>query len=98
MTQVWTISYSAVFRASSCFEQHVAIFSSCRDVCSGLVFKFVGSEKISRIWKSLMQVWINITGHHGFLREVIELFVDGSNKAEPYVLLLFRAINCHFPS
>ena len=51
-------------------------------ICSGLVFKFVGSEKISRIWKSLMQVWI--TGHHGFLREVIAVFVDGSNKAEPY--------------
>ena len=29
-----------------------------------------------------MQVWI--TDHHGFLREVIGLFVDGSNKAEPY--------------
>ena len=29
-----------------------------------------------------MQVWI--TGHHGYLREVIGLFVDGSNKAEPY--------------
>ena len=29
VTQVWTISYSAVCRSSSCFEQQVAIFS-CR--------------------------------------------------------------------
>ena len=29
-----------------------------------------------------MQVWI--AGHHGVLREVIGLFVDGSNKAESY--------------
>ena len=29
-----------------------------------------------------MQVWI--TGHRGFLRKVIGLFVDGSNKAELY--------------
>ena len=29
-----------------------------------------------------MQVWI--AGHHGFVGEAIGLFVDGSNKAEPY--------------
>ena len=43
-------------------------------MCAGvLFFKFVGSEEISRIWKSLMQVWI--TGHHRFLREVIGLLM-----------------------
>ena len=26
----------------------------------------------------------SLAGHHGFSHEVIGLFVDGSNKAEPY--------------
>ena len=41
-----------------------------------------------------MQVWI--TGYHGLLSEVIELFVDDPDEAELY--LQFRATNCHFLS
>ena len=64
------------------------------DVCSGLVFKFGGSEKISPIWKTLMQVWI--IGYHGSLCEAVGLFVNGSDEAELY--FLFQAKNYHFSS
>ena len=37
VTQVWTISYSAVCRSSSCFEQQVAIFSCWRCTWVALV-------------------------------------------------------------
>ena len=67
---------------------------SLDDVCSSLVFKFVESEQISKIWETLMQVWI--AGYHGFLREAFRLFVERSDDAELYFLC--RATNCLFSS
>ena len=83
-----TISYSAVCRSSSCFEQQVAILFlstvrlSCSFVCSvclgllqeNLRFKFAKSGKIRRIWNTLMKVWM--TGYLGFLLEATGLFID----------------------
>ena len=43
---------------------------------------FLEVKKLAGYGKSVMEVWI--TGHRGFLRKGIGLFVDGSNKAEPY--------------
>ena len=102
MTQVWTITYTAVCRPSSCFEQQVAIFrpvvgvpklffqvSQRKDfrtyARSYLIFKFVGSEKISRIWKT----WI--TGNHGFLHEAVGLFVTRLNR-EIFIIYVYPDI------
>ena len=83
VTQVWTITYSAVCRSSSCFGQQVAIFFlstvrlscffSCL-VCLGLLqenlcSKFARSGKIHRIWNTLMQVWM--TGYRGFYLKLL---------------------------
>ena len=55
VTQVLTISYSAVCRTSSCFEQHVAIFLPV-DGAPELFFQAEGSET-----KLRMRIKINFT-------------------------------------
>ena len=57
MTQAWTISYSAVCRSFSCFEQQVAIFS-CRR-CAWFVLSCARSVWISfkRIYVLSLQKW-----------------------------------------
>ena len=53
--QVWTKSYSAICRASSCFEQQVAIFFPVKSA-SELFFKCLTfSEKTSRRMLSLFE-------------------------------------------
>ena len=63
---------------------------------------FVGSEKISKIWKTLMQVWI--TGYHGFSCEAI---FDGlltiltrlnytSCFGQQIAIFLVEALSCNY--
>ena len=106
VTQVWPISYSAVCKSSSCYEQQVAIFflSRVRLSCS-----FVCSVCLDLLQENLVYVLIlqqveKFTNMEypdaslddrlcAFLLEAIGLFVD-----EAELFFLFQTTTCHFPS